>query len=180
MTAFDIIVLLVVGAAAVGGAMRGFVQEVLALFAWLLVVLAIRFFHSDLSAWLVEHVGTPSGAAVLAFALLLVVPYGAMRLIATQAGKTSRKSALAPFDRVLGLAFGALKGVIIVVAAFSMVVLAYDTIWGPDGRPDWLTQSRTYPFVNASAEAMVAMIEEQRERLREEDDTAEAEEEEAA
>jgi membrane protein required for colicin V production len=40
--------------------------------------------------------------------------------------------------------------------------LGYDTVWGPGGRPDWITQSRSYPFVNASSEALVKMIAERR------------------
>ncbi len=35
MTGFDFIVLVIVGVAAVGGFMRGFVQEVLSLAAWI-------------------------------------------------------------------------------------------------------------------------------------------------
>ena len=168
MTGFDIIVLVVVGIAACGGFMRGFVQEVLSLLAWVLAVLAIRLFHTDLTAWMDERVVTGSGAAVLAFALLLLVPYVVMRLIASYAGRTSRKSRLAPFDRVLGLAFGALKGVIVVVIAFSLLVLGYDTIWGPEGRPDWLRDARSYAFVNASSEGMVQLIEERRAQWSEE------------
>jgi membrane protein required for colicin V production len=175
VTGFDIFVLLVVGLAAVGGLMRGFVQEVLSLAAWVVAVLAIYFFHSDLTAWLLERMDSPSAAGVLGFALLLLVPYFVMKLIAGQAGRHSRKSVLGPFDRVLGLAFGALKGVIIVVIAFSLLVLAYDTIWGPQGRPDWLRDARSYPFVNASAEEMVRLIEERRRELREGPDEAEEE-----
>lgn len=170
-------VLLVVGVAAIGGFMRGFVQEVLSLSAWVAAVVAIRLFHTDLTAWLVETIGSPSGAAVLAFALLLLVPYVALKLIASHAGSRSRKSVLAPFDRVLGLAFGVLKGVIIIVIGFSLVVLAYDTIWGPDGRPDWLREARTYAFVNASSEEMVKLIQERRELML--DEAAEPDEESA-
>src|SRR5687768_7262227 len=112
MTGFDIIVLLIVGVAAVGGFMRGFVQEVLSLLAWLLAVLAIRYLHTDLTAFLFQYVGTPSGASVLALVLLLLIPYLAMKLIAAKAGKASRSSVLGPFDRVLGFGFGAVKGVI--------------------------------------------------------------------
>ena len=68
MTGFDIIVLLIVLVAAIGGFMRGFVQEVLSLASWVLAVLAIRFLHTDLTAALFGFIGTPSGAAVLAFA----------------------------------------------------------------------------------------------------------------
>jgi len=176
VTGFDIIVLLVVGLAAVGGLMRGFVQEVLSLAAWVVAVIAIRMFHTDLTAWLEGTIGSPSGAAVLAFALLLLVPYVTMKLIAGYAGRRSRKSVLAPFDRVLGLAFGVLKGVIIVIIGFSLLVLAYDMIWGVEGRPDWLRNARTYAFVNASSEEMVKLIEERRRLMLEEEAEPEAEE----
>jgi membrane protein required for colicin V production len=165
MTGFDIIVLLIVGVAAVGGFLRGFVQEVLSLAAWFLAVFAIRYLHTDLTQLLYGFVGTASGAAVLAFVLLLLIPFMAMKLIAAQAGKASRNSALGPFDRVLGFGFGAVKGVIIVVIAFSMLVLGYDTVWGSAGRPAWIVTARTYPFINASADAMVQLIDE-RDRTR--------------
>jgi membrane protein required for colicin V production len=166
MTGFDIIVLLIVAVAAIGGFMRGFVQEVLSLLSWVLAAFAIRFLHTDLSAFLYGFIGTPSGAAVLAFVLLLLIPYAAMRLIAGRAGRATRSSILGPFDRVLGFGFGAVKGVIIVVMAFSLLVLGYDTIWGVGGRPTWMTTARTYPFVNASADAMVQLINERQSRLR--------------
>lgn len=177
MTGFDIIVLLIVGVAAIGGFMRGFVQEVLSLAAWAVAIVAIRFLHTDVTAFLYEYIGTPSGASVLAFVLLLIVPYAAVRLIATRVGLISRNSILGPFDRVLGFGFGALKGAIVVVMAFSLLVLGYDTIWGPGGRPVWMTTARTYPFVNASADAMVQLIDERRRWMRgesSETDAAEA------
>lgn len=165
MTGFDIIVLLVVGVAAVGGFMRGFVQEVLSLAAFAVSVLAIRFLHTDATALLVDYVGTASGAAVLAFVLLMVVPYAVIRLVAKKAGAGARNSLLGPIDRVLGFGFGSVKGVIVVVMAFSLLVLGYDTVWGPAGRPAWLTTSRTYPFINASADAMVQLINERQRYL---------------
>lgn len=165
MTGFDIAVLVIVGVTAVGGFMRGFVQEVLSLAAWMLAIVAIRFLHTDLTAWLYDYIGSGSGAAVLAFALLLLVPYAAIKLIAGWAGKTSRKSVLGPVDRVLGFGFGAVKGVIIVVMGFSVLVLGYDTIWGSAGRPDWIKQARTYPFVNAGSAALVQLIDERRRHL---------------
>lgn len=162
MNAFDIIVLLIVGIGAIGGFARGFVQEVLSLAAWGVVILAIRYLHTDLTAMIFAFVGTPVGASLLAFAVLLLIPYIAMRIIARRAGKTSRESLLGPIDRVLGFGFGAVKGTIIVVLAFSLVALGYDSAWGPTGRPAWMTTARTYPFVNASAEALVQLIEQRR------------------
>lgn len=171
MTGFDILVLVIVGVGAVGGFIRGFVQEVLSLTAWVLAIVAIYFLHTDLTAIIYEYIGTPSGAAVLAFALLLLIPYMVLRIIAARAGRSTRKSVLGPIDRVLGFGFGTVKGVIIVVMGFSLVVLGYDTIWGEDGRPEWMRDARTYPFINASSEAMVQLIRERRELLGGGDDT---------
>lgn len=173
MTGFDIIVLIIVGVAAVGGFLRGFVQEILSLMAWVLAIFAIRYLHSDLYTALEPVIGTQTGAAVLAFALLLLIPYAAMKLIAGRLGETTRTSILGPIDRVLGFGFGAVKGAIVVVLAFSLLVLGYDSIWGYQGRPTWITTARTYPAVNASTNAMVELIAERRARLRQEAEAAE-------
>ena len=61
------------------------------------------------------------------------------------------------------------------VIAFSLVVLGYDTVWGPEGRPAWIRDARTYPFVNAASEEMVQLIEMRRELLRD-DEAATSEE----
>jgi membrane protein required for colicin V production len=162
MTGFDIAVLLLVGLGAITGFLRGFVQEMLALLAWVFALFAIHRLHTPLTVSLEPTVGTESGAAVLAFALLLLVPYAVVKLIANWLGAKSRASLLGPIDRVLGFGFGAIKGLIIVVLAFSVLVLGYDTVWGIGGRPDWIKQARSYRFVNASSEALVTMIAERR------------------
>lgn len=165
MTGFDIIVLLLVGVAAIGGLLRGFIQEILSLAAWVLALFAIRYMHTPLTSWFVPKLQSTSGAAVLAFALLLLIPYAGMKLIASHAGRASRASVLGPLDRLLGLGFGALKGMIIAVLAFSILVLGYDTVWGVAGRPAWITTARTYPFVNAAADELVQMIAEHRQSV---------------
>lgn len=162
MTGFDIAVLLFVGFAALTGFIRGFVQEILALLAWIFALFAIRFLHTPLTDAIEPTVGTSSGSAILAFALLLLVPYAFVKLVANWAGRKSRASILGPIDRILGFGFGMVKGMIIIVLAFSVLVLGYDAAWGAEGRPHWITQARTYPFVNASSEALVKMIAERR------------------
>jgi membrane protein required for colicin V production len=167
MTGFDIAVLLMVGMGAVTGFLRGFVQEILNLAAWFLALFAIRYMHSPLTDFFEPKIGTGSGASVLAFALLLLVPYAGVKLVGRWAGDQSRGSVLGPIDRLLGFGFGGIKGVIIVVLGFSVLVLGYDTIWGAGGRPNWITQSRTYPFVNTASEKLVTVIAERRKQAAE-------------
>lgn len=165
MTGFDFIVLLIVGVTAIGGFLRGFVQEVMSLAAWVFSVLAIRYLHQDMSQTIEAYVGGETAPAILAFALLLLIPYAAMKLIVAKAERSARSSVLGPIDRVLGFGFGAVKGVVIVVVAFSLLVLGYDTIWGAAGRPIWIVEARTYPFVDAASREMVQIIAERRAAL---------------
>lgn len=162
MTGFDIIVLLLIGIAAIGGFLRGFVQEILSLAAWILTAFVIHALHTPVTAGLTAYIPNVITASLAAFALLLIVPYASVKLIANWLGEASRESLLGPIDRVLGFGFGALKGVIIVVIAFSILVLGYDTVWGPTGRPVWITTARTYPFVNTGSDELVQMIKQRR------------------
>lgn len=152
-TALDIIVLLAVAGAAVLGFIRGFVTEVLALLAWVLIVLALKFLHTPLAQLLAKPVGTSQGAAVLSFAIIVGVTYFGGRLVANAVGSRTRDSFLGPLDRALGLGFGALKGLILVSLAFLLMVLVVDTVRGGRAkRPEWMTGSTTYPLLdNVSA-----------------------------
>ena len=162
MTGFDIAILLLVGAGAVTGFLHGFVQEIIALAAWFFGLFAIHYLHTPVYEFLKPHVGTTSGSSVLAFAILLLVPYGAVKLVARWAGEASRSSVLGPIDRVLGFGFGGVKGLIIAVIGFSILVLGFDLAWGVGGRPTWITQARTYPLIYTASEKLVALIAERR------------------
>ena len=176
MTGFDYIVLLIVGVAAIGGFMRGFMQEILSLAAWILAAFAIRFLHTPLTLALQDFLGDGIATSVLAFALLLLIPYAAMKVIANNVGMASRDSLLGPIDRVLGFGFGALKGILIVVIAFSLLVLGYDSVWDYRGRPVWITTAKTYELVDGGSRTLVEILAERRARLLgNEGDDAEAE-----
>jgi membrane protein required for colicin V production len=161
MTALDIIVLFLIGAGAIFGFMRGFVQEALSMIAWLLIIVAIRVLHAPVADMLASAVGTEAGAAVLAFLAIVVVTYAFGRWLAKRIGEKSRKSVLGPVDRALGFGFGAVKGLIGGTLLFLLLVMLYETAFGGKAeRPKWMTDSRTYPLLNASGDALSTFIRE--------------------
>ncbi|MHA6720755.1 CvpA family protein [Sphingomonas sp. RS6] len=163
MTGLDIIVLIVIGGAAVLGFLRGFTTEVLAFLAWILVVVAVKFFHAGLTALLAGVIGTAGGAAVLAFALLAGTSYFGGRLIANSLGAQMRNSMLGPIDRALGVGFGVLKGLILVSMAFLVLVLVLDTVGGGRrNRPEWITASVTYPLLDTTSAALADFVDRRR------------------
>lgn len=166
LAALDILVLLVVGGAAVLGLMRGFVSEVLSLFAWVAIVFALKLFHAPLTHALTGTVGTTTGAAVLAFAILAGVTYFGGRAVANAIGARTRDSILGPIDRALGFGFGALKGLILASLAFLLIVLMTDTVGGgPARRPAWLTSARVYPLLNQTSAGIADFVDRRRKGL---------------
>jgi membrane protein required for colicin V production len=165
MTALDIFVfLLLIGGGAVGF-VRGFVHEVISLFAWLVAIAMLKLFHTQLWTGLINSFHSSSAAAaVLAFAMLFIPSFLIVKLLARSLGKkTRRHSMLGPFDRVLGGGFGALKGLLGATLFFLLANLATDMVYGPQAdRPEWMTKSRTYPLLNASGRAIVDWVEARR------------------
>jgi membrane protein required for colicin V production len=163
LNGLDIAVLTAVGGSALLGLKRGFVTEVLALFAWVAVVFAVKIFHLPVSQALTGMVGTASGAAALAFVLLGGLTYFLGRMVARALGGRVRKSVLGPVDRALGFGFGALKGLILASLGFLLVVLVLDTIGGgPTKRPLWIKEARTYPLLNATSAAIADFVDRRR------------------
>jgi membrane protein required for colicin V production len=160
MTALDIFVILLLGGSAMVGFVRGFAHEVLALIAWVLAIAALKLFHTPLQAALVDAVGSEPGASAVAFALLFLPTYIAVKLFARAVGGKARRSILGPVDRVLGGGFGMLKGLAGATLFFLLANLATDMIHGPRAaRPEWMTSSRTYPLLNATARGVVDWVE---------------------
>jgi membrane protein required for colicin V production len=165
MTALDIFVfLLLIGGAAVGF-VRGFVHEVISLFAWLVGIAMLKLFHTQLWTGIDNTFHTsPAAGAVLAFAILFVPSFVLVKLLARSLGGRTRRNALfGPFDRALGGGFGALKGLLGATLFFLLANLATDMAYGPQAdRPEWMTKSRTYPLLNASGRSIVDWVQARR------------------
>lgn len=159
MTAIDIITLLLIGIMGGLGFMRGFVTEILSLVAWVVAFIAVRVFEPLLADALTGVVGTSAGAAVLSVALLFGGAYFVGRQIARGFGRSARRSVLGPVDRLLGLGFGAIKGLFGAVLMFAVLALGVDLIYGgAEARPQWMVASQTYPMLNSAAGTLVDLV----------------------
>lgn len=160
MTALDIFVILLLGGGAMVGFVRGFVHEALTLLAWVAAITCLKLFHADAAAAVSGWASSETGAAALAFALIFRPVYIGVRVLARLMGRASRKSVLGPLDRFLGGGFGMLKGLIGATLFFLLANLATDMVYGAEAeRPEWMTNSRTFPLLNASGRAIVDWVE---------------------
>jgi membrane protein required for colicin V production len=152
-TALDIIVIVLIGGGLVFGWLRGFVAEVLSLFAWFLAILALRVLHAPVSHALERPIGTASGAAVLAFIIIFGLVFVGGKMVSRRVGRRVRDSFISPLDRVLGAGFGALKGLIGATILFMVlnIVYSFSFLGGAGGRPDWMTKATTYGLLKSTS-----------------------------
>lgn len=159
-TGFDWVVISLVGLLGVAGLLRGFTQEALSLAGWIGAIVVVRLFHQDVTLWLAPRVGGDAAGAIVGFLLLFFGTVIAARLIAGAAGGFAKRSALGPMDRVLGLGFGAVKGVILASVLFVLAEFGTGT-FDPDRQsPAWLMNSRSAPILKLAANTMVGWVRE--------------------
>ncbi len=166
MTGFDIVVLLIVGALAVLGAIRGFVTEILTLLAWVAAVVALKLFYPAGKAIAAGMVGSEVAAAVIAFVVIFFGTFFLFRLVGRLLGDRTKRSVIGPIDRVLGLGFGAVKGLIVVSLIFLVVTRGHALIWGGGERlPEWLLAAKTEPLLDITSRAIIDYAEDRQEGL---------------
>ena len=155
LTLLDILVILFVGGGALLGVMRGFVTEVLSLFAWVAALIALKLFYAPATLIIGTWLHTKAGASLLAFALVFAIVFFTGRMIAERIGRRTRTSILGPIDRTLGLGFGAVKGLIGVTLLFMLGNLVFDLGYGGrTPRPDWVREARSISLLQASRQAI--------------------------
>ena len=159
LTALDIVVLLLIVLGGLAGLARGFVTEVLSLLAWVAAFFAVRLLYPAGAKLALRVTHTESGAAILAFAVIFLVTFIAFRMVAAELGDRTRSSVVGPVDRVLGLGFGAFKGLLFAAVIWLVFGLGFDTVAADGPRPEWLTASRTAPLLTVTSKAMVDFVE---------------------
>jgi membrane protein required for colicin V production len=115
VTAFDMMVIAVVGLSTVLAFWRGFVRVVMSLVAWVAAVVLAIHYSSSVGEMLPEFGGSPAARYIAAFALILVGILVLGTLIGWLLARMIRAIGLGFLDRILGALLGVARGVLIVV-----------------------------------------------------------------
>lgn len=169
-TWFDFAALVVLGLSGVMAFARGLIREVFSIIAFIGATIAAVFFAGMMRP-LVESFTPLSGpiASVAAGLLIFLVVFIAVTVVTSTVAKTAHQSTeIGSFDRAAGLAFGILRG-ILVVALFVLLVrqaTPEDATRPADPMQDAIRGARTYPIYSGVAQALEAVLPQARERAR--------------
>ncbi|MCX7115953.1 MAG: CvpA family protein [Gammaproteobacteria bacterium] len=136
----DIAIIAVIGLSAITGIFRGLVREVIALLAWIISIwLAFKYCH-EVSLWLAPYILDKTLQVVVAFILILVGILLLGGIVNAVIGFILRHAGLSGTDRLLGMGFGLMRGMLIVSLA---IVIAGMT--GVDLKP-YQTTSKLFDY----------------------------------
>jgi len=121
MTGFDYTVFAIVLLSALLGWWRGFVYEVLSLLGWIAAWMVARLFAASIAPYMPAALGAGSARTAAAFIALFVVTLIVGGIVAWMLSKLVKWVGLGWLDGLLGLSFGMLRGVLVVLV---LVVLA--------------------------------------------------------
>jgi membrane protein required for colicin V production len=118
---------------------RGFVKEALSLVTWIIAGAVAWMFGGSLSEYLAGYIQTPSARVITGCAIMFVATLIVGAMINYLIGELVRVTGLSGTDRFLGMAFGAARGVLLVVVAVGLLSL------GPVQQDGWWQESQLVP-----------------------------------
>ncbi|OUS32370.1 colicin V production CvpA [Gammaproteobacteria bacterium 45_16_T64] len=142
MTLIDYIILGVVAVSSLLSLRKGFSNEALSLVTWVSAYVVAKLFSSPLAVLFVEFIDPPSARQPAAFATLFILTLIIGALIKVLFKELISASGLSATDRVLGMVFGAARGLIIVVFVLSMLSRMTDLPQDP-----WWKESMAIPHL---------------------------------
>ncbi len=144
LTVLDLFVLGVVVLSTLLALFRGMSREALMLAAWLGAAAAAWLGWPQVSPLLEPYVADATFRMIAAIAIAFAVPLLVLLIIAGMLASVIENSFLAPVDRVLGVAFGALRGVVLVLVTYLVLLFVFP----PPAQPSWIAEAQVRPWLD--------------------------------
>jgi membrane protein required for colicin V production len=148
----DLIVLVLIGASVVGGFVAGFARSGIGFIATVFGVLCGFWFYGIPAAAVHKYVHSVTASNLIGF---FVVFFGLIfvgALIGKLLSKLFKWTGLSWLDRLMGAAFGLVRGALVAVA-FIAVLLAFT----PKPTPNWMVNSTVLPYAIDASNMLAAL-----------------------
>ena len=154
-TFIDFLVVAVIVISAIYAAYRGFLNETLSIFSWAAAAFATLYFGPFLVPMARSMIAAQWLAPFAAYAeSVFMVVFIPLSFMGHRFSQTVKNSPIGPLDRALGIAFGVVRGLVIVGLGY----LAFTYFTPVRDQPRWLLTARTLPMMQETARVMLAAV----------------------
>ncbi|WP_221794805.1 CvpA family protein [Oceanobacter mangrovi] len=146
MAVIDWVILAVLLVSSLISLKRGFVKEALSLVVWVGAFVVARMFSGNLATLLADHVETNSLRWIAAFVILFLGTVAVGTMVSHLIAELVRLTGLGSMDRVLGMVFGCIRGLVVLVA------IVYGLQFTMVPQDPWWQQSLLVPHLELLAD----------------------------
>lgn len=150
----DLAVIAVILLSAMIAAWRGFTREVLSIGAWVGAAVVMFVFGPKAEPLAQTYLKNETMAMIAAYAAVFVIALLPLAYISYRISEGVRDSAIGPVDRLLGFAFGAARGLLIVGVGF----LVFTSLVGESRLPDWFKNAKLHPLMEATGKVIASLL----------------------
>lgn len=152
----DIVIAAIIALSVITGLFRGFIKELIALCIWILAIWLAITYTRTISPWFEAYIHDQTVCFVVAFVAILLVTIILGGVCNAVLSYILTRSGLSGTDRILGMAFGFVRGVFIV--SLLMLVVKMTSIPHEAYAQQSLLYSKFEPIVNWLQQFTPAML----------------------
>ncbi len=145
MTVVDVVVIFVIFLSALFSLIRGFVKEAISLATWLIAIWLAATFAPKLAGALPNNIESEAVRQAIGFGVLFVLTLVVGAIVNTLINQVVKKTGLSGADRIFGVAFGVLRG--------ALIIIVFVVIGGMTPLPDteWWQSSTLLQWFESAA-----------------------------
>lgn len=145
MTVVDVVVIFVIFLSALFSLIRGFVKEAVSLATWIIAIWLAATFAPKLAAALPSSVESEAVRQAIGFGVLFVLTLMVGGIVNMLISQVVKKTGLSGADRIFGVAFGVLRG--------ALIIIVFVVIGGMTPLPDaeWWQSSTLLQWFESAA-----------------------------
>src|SRR3954465_15694452 len=154
VTFIDCLIVLIVVVSAGCAGWRGLIWETLTIFAWASAALASLYLGPYIVPLTRSLVSQTWLASLLAYASGFMAGFIPFAFMSHRFSQGVKNSPIGPLDRAAGVAFGVVRGLVIVALAY----LAFTYFVPIRNHPQWITEARMLPIVQSTADVLLTVV----------------------
>src|SRR6201996_9560312 len=150
----DCLIVLIILVSAIYAGWRGFLWETLTIFAWAAAAFACLYFGPYIIPLTRSLVQQDWLASLLAYASVFLAVFIPLAFMTARFSASVKHSPIGPLDRAAGVAFGVVRGLVLIGLAY----LAFTYFVPIRQHPHWVTEARLLPKVQSTADVLLSVV----------------------